>query len=144
MFTDFCFHLAFGFSQEDVKLKGWAIECRVNAQDPDFNFRPNIGTITTYTKPELSNIRVDDYIFSGYTVPLYYDSLLSKIITWGQDREDAIKKMKMALEQYKIQGIKTTIPFHKNMLENPVFTNGAAYTTFVEDILTDKPLSNCL
>lgn len=123
------------FSQKDIQFKGWAMECRINAKDPEFHFRPNIGTITAYNKPEQCNLRIDDYVYCGYSVPIFYDSLLSKVITWGINREEAIEKMKLALNQYQIEGIKTTIPFHINMLDNSIFTNGQAYTTFVEELL---------
>ncbi|MFZ5945897.1 MAG: acetyl-CoA carboxylase biotin carboxylase subunit [Bacillota bacterium] len=127
------------FSQKDIKFNGWALECRINAKDPQFGFRPNTGTITAYKKPKQGNVRIDDYIYSGYTIPMYYDSLISKVITWGQNREEAMENMKNALEQYQLEGIKTTIPFHKFILAHPVFIKGGAYTTFVEEILTETP-----
>ncbi len=121
--------------QKEIVRQGWAIECRVNAEDPENNFYPSPGTITKYKRPGGKGVRVDDYVYSGYTVPFYYDSLLGKLIVWGRTREEAINRMRAALADYCIEGIKTTIPFHRQIMNHPMFIGGEIYTTFVQDVL---------
>lgn len=121
------------FNQDDVQLRGHAIECRINAEDPDRNFMPCPGSVDGYVTPGGPGVRVDSHIYSGYRIPPYYDSLLSKLIVWGADREEAIARMKRALNEYAITGIKTTIPFHQKLMDNPAFTSGKeVYTDFIE------------
>lgn len=117
--------------QEDVEQRGWAIECRINAEDPELDFRPSAGKIEHYLPAGGPGVRVDSFIYSGYTVPPYYDSLLGKLIVWGKDRDEAIRRMQRALQEHQIIGIKTTIPFHLRVLENSFFRRGEVYTNFI-------------
>jgi len=120
------------FTQEDVVLRGHSIECRINAEDPDKNFMPCPGSIDGYVTPGGPGVRVDSHAYPGYKIPPYYDSLVSKLIVWGTDREDAIARMKRALNEYAITGIKTTIPFHQKLMDNPAFKDGKeVYTDFI-------------
>ena len=119
-------------TQEEVKLNGWAIECRINAEDPRFDFRPSPGTITRYLPPGGPGIRVDSALYPGYSIPSYYDSLVAKLIAWGQDRSEAIARMERALQEFVIEGIKTTIPFHQQILDNAFFRKGEVYTNFIQ------------
>ncbi|MGE5405345.1 MAG: acetyl-CoA carboxylase biotin carboxylase subunit [Candidatus Saccharibacteria bacterium] len=118
-------------SQKDIKPNGWAIECRINAEDADYDFRPSAGTITQYLPAGGPGVRVDSFIYSGYTVPPFYDSLLGKLIVWAPDRQQAIDRMQRALQEHQIHGIKTTIPFHLKVLNNSFFRNGEVYTNFI-------------
>jgi len=120
------------FTQEDVQFRGHAIECRINAEDPDKNFMPCPGSIDGYVTPGGPGVRVDSHAYPGYKIPPYYDSLVSKLIVWGVDREDAIARMKRALNEYAITGIKTTIPFHLKLMDNAAFVEGKeVYTDFI-------------
>lgn len=120
------------FTQEDVQLRGHAIECRINAEDPDKNFMPCPGSIDGYVTPGGPGVRVDSHAYPGYKIPPYYDSLVSKLIVWGVDREDAIARMRRALNEYAITGIKTTIPFHQKLMDNQAFKDGKeVYTDFI-------------
>jgi len=107
--------------QEDIKINGHAIECRINAEDPDKDFLPNPGKIETLFLPGGFGVRVDTHIYSGYTLPSFYDSMLAKLIVWAPTREEAIKRMKRSLSEFIIEGIKTTIPFHLIVMDHPVF-----------------------
>lgn len=119
-------------TQDDVVLRGHAIECRVNAEDPDKNFMPCPGSIDGYVAPGGPGVRVDSHAYPGYRIPPHYDSLVSKIIVWGADREEAIARMKRALNEYAVTGIKTTIPFHIKLMDNPHFVEGKeVYTDFI-------------
>jgi acetyl-CoA carboxylase biotin carboxylase subunit len=117
--------------QKDVKIFGHSIECRINAEDPD-TFLPSPGKITALNMPGGPGVRVDTAIYSDYTVLPYYDSLIAKLIVHGMDREDAIAKMNRALEEFHIEGIKTTIPFHKKVLSHKDFLKGEFFTDFIE------------
>jgi len=121
--------------QEDIKMKGVSLECRINAEDPEKNFASSPGKISAFHLPGGPGIRIDTHIFSGYHIPSFYDSLLAKLITWGKDREEAIARMRRALEEFVIEGVKTTIPFHQHILEDERFIKGNFYTNFVEDEL---------
>ncbi|MCW5822845.1 MAG: acetyl-CoA carboxylase biotin carboxylase subunit [Cyanobacteria bacterium TGS_CYA1] len=122
--------------QEDVIFRGHAIECRINAEDSDRNFLPSPGRIDAYIAPGGPGVRVDSHCYPGYTIPPYYDSLVSKLIVWGLDREEAIQRMQRALDEYAITGIKTTIPFHQVVLSHSVFQSGDVSTDFVEKFMT--------
>lgn len=124
------------YKQEDISLRGHAIECRINAEDPDRNFLPCPGRIDAYIAPGGPGVRVDSHAYPGYAIPPYYDSLLSKLVVWGQDRAEAIQRMQRALDEYCITGIKTTIPFHQKVLANSFFQNGDVSTDFIEKHLT--------
>jgi acetyl-CoA carboxylase biotin carboxylase subunit len=123
------------YEQEDIKLQGAAIECRINAEDPEKNFASSPGKITAFHLPGGPGIRIDTHIYSGYNIPSAYDSLLAKLITWGENREEARVRMKRALEEFVIEGIKTNIPFHQRIIENEWFRKGEFYINFVEDQL---------
>lgn len=121
-----------GIKQEDVQIRGWAMECRINAENPDKNFMPSPGKIEFYHVPGGPGVRVDSAVYQGYTIPPYYDSMVGKLIVWGADREEAIQRMKRALEEFVIEGIHTTIPFHLKVLENAFFRRGEVYTNFIQ------------
>jgi len=125
-----------GLKQGDVKLKGWAIECRINAEDPE-KFIPSPGRIAFLSLPGGPGVRVDTAIYPGYTVPPYYDSMIAKLIVYGKDRQEAIKRMARAIDEFIIEGVKTTIPFHKKLLSNPKFIEGQ-YTTSLVDEMTNS------
>ncbi len=114
------------------RLRGHAIECRVNAEDPARNFQPSPGLITAYHPPGGPGVRVDTHIYDGYTVPPYYDSLLAKVIVHGNDREEAIARMRQALDSFIIEGVTTTIPFLSRVMRHPDFVAGQVDTKFLE------------
>ncbi|MEE6450458.1 acetyl-CoA carboxylase biotin carboxylase subunit [Gottfriedia acidiceleris] len=120
-------------TQSDVSLNGWSIECRINAENPDKNFMPSPGKIITYLPPGGPNVRVDSAVYSGYTIPPYYDSMIAKVIVHGKTREEAIAIMIRALEEFVVEGIYTTIPFHLNLLQNEIFVKGKYNTKFLEE-----------
>lgn len=120
------------FSQEQVVLRGHAIECRINAEDPDHNFRPHPGRISAYLPPGGPGVRMDSHVYTDYVIPPYYDSLIGKLIVWGEDRPAAIRRMRRALRECAITGIPTTIGFHQKLLETEPFLAGEIYTNFVE------------
>ncbi|MCB8969068.1 MAG: acetyl-CoA carboxylase biotin carboxylase subunit [Chloroflexota bacterium] len=120
------------FSQEDIQIKGWAIECRINAEDPYNNYLPSTGTITTMRLPTGPGVRVDTGVFPGYEITPYYDSMISKLICYGETRGEAVLRMRRALEEYRIMGVKTNIPFHQIMVESHRFLTGQFDTSFVE------------
>lgn len=122
-------------TQEQIKLRGHAIECRINAEDPNHNFRPNPGRISGYLPPGGPGVRIDSHVYTDYEIPPYYDSLIGKLIVWGEDRPTAIRRMKRALRECAITGLPTTIPFHQMVLENPQFLAGEVYTNFVNQLL---------
>ena len=110
-----------------------SIECRINAEDPDNDFRPSPGLITNLHLPGGHGIRVDTHVYSGYTISPNYDSMIAKIITTDQKREEAINKMRRALDEFVIEGIKTTIPFHRKLMDNENYLKGVYTTKFMED-----------
>lgn len=119
-----------------------SIECRINAEDPFNDFRPSPGKITELNIPGGHGVRVDTHVYKGYTIPSNYDSMIAKIITTAQTREEAIAKMKRALEEFYIAGIKTTIPFHRQLMEHPDYLAGNYTTKFMEDFVMDKSYDN--
>ncbi len=121
--------------QSDIILKGHSIECRINAEDPNLNFRPYPGKISGYLPPGGPGVRMDSHIYTDYEIPPYYDSLIGKLIVWGPDRLTAIKRMKRALKECAITGVPTTIDFHKKVIEIPAFLAGETYTNFIEENL---------
>jgi acetyl-CoA carboxylase biotin carboxylase subunit len=121
------------YKQEDVALKGWSIECRINAENPVKNFMPSPGKIITYLPPGGPNVRVDSAVYSGYTIPPYYDSMIAKVIVHGKTREEALAIMKRALEEFVVDGVYTTIPFHLKLLQNEIFVKGHYNTKFLEE-----------
>jgi acetyl-CoA carboxylase biotin carboxylase subunit len=116
----------------DVEPRGHAIECRINAEDPAREFLPSPGPITAFLPPGGPGIRVDTHAFAGYTIPPYYDSLVAKLIAWGQNRDESIARMTRALREFEVGGIKTTIPFHLAVLDNAFFRRGEVYVNFVQ------------
>ncbi len=127
---------AFDFTQDDIKVQGHAIECRINAENPERNFMPCPGRVFYYHAPGGPGIRVDTHVYSDYMVPPYYDSLLAKIIAHGKDREEAVARMRRALNECVFEGLPTSTPFHLEVLDNPVFLEGKATTSFLEDELS--------
>lgn len=129
-------NIAFGkklnFNQDSVSINGHAIECRINAEDPNKNFRPSPGKIEEYFSPGGYGVRVDSHIYNGYIVPPTYDSMLAKIIVWGKDRDEAIQRMKRALDEMVIVGVKTNIEFQKDILNNEGFIKNKIDTSFIE------------
>ena len=120
------------YTQDDVVLKGHAIECRINAEDYEKCFMPCPGTIEGYIAPGGFGTRVDSHVYTGYKIPPYYDSLVGKVICWGRDRDEARRRMLRALDDYVITGVKTTIGFHKKILNNYNFISGDFNTSFIE------------
>ncbi|GAB3791442.1 acetyl-CoA carboxylase biotin carboxylase subunit [Virgibacillus kimchii] len=121
------------FTQEEVKMEGASIECRINAENPFKNFMPSAGEINMYLPPGGFGVRVDSQAYTGYRIPPYYDSMIAKLITYGATREEAISKMKRALDEFIIEGVHTTIPFHRLIMEHDVFVEGDFNTNFLED-----------
>ncbi len=120
-----------GYKQDEIKQSGHSIECRIYAEDPDNNFRPDPGIIRHITEPLGFGIRTDGYVYEGYEIPIYYDPMISKLIVWGRNRHDAIRRMKRALYEYKITGIKTSIPFLERIMNEKDFVNGGYDTHFI-------------
>ncbi len=120
------------YSQEDVTFKGWSIECRINAENPAKNFMPSAGKIDMYLPPGGMGVRIDSAMYSGYTIPPYYDSMVAKLITFADTREEAVAKMKRALDEFVIEGVFTTIPFHLKLMDHEVFKSGDFNTKFLE------------
>ncbi len=123
--------LGLSISQADVNVEGHSIEVRVNAEDPDHDFRPSAGVITDLHWPGGPGVRVDSHVYAGYRIPPTYDSLVAKIIVWAPTRDEAIRRMQRALRETVIEGVKTTIPFHLRVLENAFYRRGDVYTNFV-------------
>jgi len=124
------------YDRDDYPARGHAIECRINAEDPDHDFRPSPGTITQLILPGPPGVRVDTHLYTGYTIPTYYDSLLAKLIVHGDNREAAIRRMQRALSEFKIEGVKTTIPLLSRVMDHSVFQKGEAYTDFIGKYMT--------
>ena len=122
-------------SQGDVNIRGHAIECRINAEDPFDDFRPCPGRIEMHYSPGGRGVRIDSHVYAGYVIPSHYDSLISKLVTFGKDRRDAMDKMTRALGEYMITGIKTTIPFEQAILQDPNFRRGVYSTNFIDQLL---------
>jgi acetyl-CoA carboxylase biotin carboxylase subunit len=122
--------------------KRHSIECRINAEDPYADFRPSPGKITELNIPGGNGVRVDTHVYSGYTIPSNYDSMIAKLIVTAQTRDESIAKMKRALEEFYIEGVKTTIPFHRQLLENEDFLAGNYTTKFMEDFVMDRSFDN--
>lgn len=121
------------FKQDDIKMQGHALNCRINSEDPYKDFMPCPGTVTKYHPPGGLGVRVDSALYAGYAIPIFYDSLIAKLAVHGMTREEAILRMKNALDEYVIEGIETTIPFHKRILDDELFRKGNIYVGFVEE-----------
>jgi acetyl-CoA carboxylase biotin carboxylase subunit len=129
-------------TQDQVVFQGHAIECRINAEDPEYNFRPHPGRISGYLPPGGPGVRMDSHVYTDYEIPPYYDSLIGKLIVWAPNREAAIRRMKRALRECAITGVPTTIAFHQKIMETPEFREGEVYTNFVEQMMQrskDRP-----
>lgn len=124
--------IALELKQEDVEFNGWAIECRINAENPEKNFMPSPGKIDMYLPPGGLGVRIDSAAYPGYVIPPYYDSMIAKVITYGSTREEAIARMKRALSEFVVEGIHTTIPFHLKLLSHEKFVAGDFNTKFLE------------
>jgi acetyl-CoA carboxylase, biotin carboxylase subunit len=130
------------FTQEQIVLRGHAIECRINAEDPNHNFRPTPGRILAYLAPGGPGVRMDSHVYPDYEIPPYYDSLIGKLIVWGPDRKTAIARMQRALQECAITGVSTTIGFHQKILANAEFQAGLVYTNFVEQMQAQSAKSS--
>jgi acetyl/propionyl-CoA carboxylase alpha subunit len=128
------------FKQEDLKINGHAIELRVYAEDPANNFLPDIGTLQTYVTPKGPGVRVDDGFEQGMEIPIYYDPMIAKLITYGKDRREAIERMVRAIDEYHITGITTTLGFGKFVMQHEAFTSGSFDTHFVQKYFTPEVL----
>lgn len=124
-----------GYNQKQVQLNGHTIECRINAEDPEHNFRPSPGRISGYLPPGGPGVRMDSHVYTDYEIPPYYDSLIGKLIVWAPDRPSAIQRMRRALRECAITGLPTTISFHQKIMESPQFIQGEVYTNFVEQFM---------
>ena len=124
-------------NQETVKLRGHAIEFRINAEDPAHDFRPHPGEVSVYNPPGGLGVRVDSHLYSGYRVPPYYDSLLGKLIVWGETRAEAVARARRALDEFIVVGIPTTVPFHQAVVETEAFSAGEVYTDFVDQHINE-------
>jgi acetyl-CoA carboxylase, biotin carboxylase subunit len=122
-------------TQDEVRVQGHAIEFRINAEDPDNGFMPSPGRVTQWVPPGGPWVRFDSHVYQGYMVPPFYDSLLGKLIVWGRDREECLARSRWALEQFLVDGVKTVIPFHRIVLDHPLFIAGDVNTHFIEDHL---------
>ncbi|MHB1505655.1 MAG: ATP-binding protein, partial [Sulfobacillus sp.] len=123
---------ALGRTGWETQMVGWAMECRINAEDPDQDFRPSPGTISRFQPPGFAGVRVDAGVTAGSAITPYYDSLVAKLMTWGRDRTEAISRMRSALSEFRVEGIATTIPIHQKIMADPDFIKGAIHTNFLE------------
>jgi acetyl-CoA carboxylase biotin carboxylase subunit len=121
--------------QGDIHMRGHAIECRINAENPFDDFRPSPGRVAMYYAPGGRGVRVDSHVYAGYTIPPTYDSMIGKLVAHGKDRREAMDIMSRALSEYMITGITTTIPFEQAILQDPNFRRGTYSTTFLEQLL---------
>jgi acetyl-CoA carboxylase biotin carboxylase subunit len=126
------------YSFDDLEKRGWAIECRINAEDPDNNFMPSPGVVEDYHPPGGSGIRLDTHLYEGYELPIFYDSLIAKLISHDLTREGAIRIMKKALEEFRIEPLKTTIPLYIRIMEDPMFQKGDFHTGFIHKFLPEN------
>jgi acetyl/propionyl-CoA carboxylase alpha subunit len=129
------------FTQNDISINGHSVELRVYAEDAMNDFLPSIGTLTKYNTPTGDGVRVDDGYREGMAIPIFYDPMISKLVTHGKDRTDAIQKMKAAIKDYKIEGVSTTLPFGEFVLEHPAFLSGKFDTHFVKKYYTAEKLA---
>jgi acetyl-CoA carboxylase, biotin carboxylase subunit len=125
------------YSFEDLNLRGWAIECRINAEDPDRGFLPSPGTVVRYQPPGGYGVRLDTHLYQGYELPIYYDSLIAKLVAFDATRKGAIQVMKRALEEFKIEPLKTTIPLYRRIMEDADFQRGEFTTDYIKKFVPD-------
>jgi acetyl/propionyl-CoA carboxylase alpha subunit len=126
------------WEQEDIRLQGHALECRIYAEDPDNDFMPAPGRIRDLLEPGGPGVRVDSGVYSGVQVPVHYDPLISKLISFGRNRQEALDRMRRALDEYRIAGVTTTIPFFRSLMEHPRFIRGDLNTGLVDDLMSDS------
>jgi acetyl-CoA carboxylase biotin carboxylase subunit len=126
------------YAFDDLNKRGWAIECRINAEDPERNFLPSPGTVNTYRPPGGYGVRLDSHLYQGYELPIFYDSLLAKLVAFDLTREGAIAVMKRALEEYTISPLKTTIPLHRKIMDDPEFRKGGFDTGFIKKFVPEE------
>lgn len=131
--------LPLSFTQQDIELRGAAIECRISAEDPENHFLPATGTVVALQEPSGLGVRVESSLYAGLQVPLYYDPLLSKLIVWGRNRQQAIARMRRALHEYQILGVRTTIPFARWLMEQPRFIEADFSTDFIAEEWETRP-----
>jgi len=129
------------YRQRDIICNGHSIECRINAEDPDNDFMPSPGKVTQYSPPKGTGVRLDSHLYEGYSIPHHYDSLIAKVIVHAKDRKSAIEHMRKALAEYYIEGIKTTIPFHLNVLQSPDFLKGEYSTKLIGEKFSNEETS---
>ncbi len=127
------------FEQKDVRFDGWAIECRINAEDPDRGFMPSPGRIDFYLSPGGPGVRVDSAAYPNYVISPHYDSMIAKLIVWAPTREEAISRARRALGEFMVEGVKTTIPFHQKLLAHPIFAKGTFDIKFLEEHDVNAP-----
>jgi acetyl-CoA carboxylase, biotin carboxylase subunit len=123
-----------GYAQADVQLRGHAIEFRINAEDPGDNFAPQTGVIEELHLPGGPGVRVDTHVYAGYEVPPYYDSLLAKLIVWGQDRPAAVARARRALAEFRVEGVRTNLPFHRGIIDNNTFLDAEVSTNLLDRV----------
>jgi acetyl-CoA carboxylase biotin carboxylase subunit len=126
-------------TQEEVQPRGWAIECRINAEDPERNFLPSPGIIEVYRPPGGFGVRLDTHLYQGYELPIFYDSLIAKLIAYDLTREGAVRIMKRALQEFRVEPLKTTIPLHLRIMDDPPFRKGQFNTHFIQQFLPAEP-----
>jgi acetyl-CoA carboxylase biotin carboxylase subunit len=124
--------------QEDVGLVGHAIEFRINAEDPENDFFPSPGEVTAVEVPGGPGVRVDTAVFGGYAIPPFYDSMVGKLVVWGADRDEALARGRRALAEYRLEGIRTTIPLHLKLLDDEAFVSGKYHTAYLESLLQER------
>jgi len=126
------------WKQEDITVSGCSIECRINAEDPSDDFRPCPGRIKQYIQPGGRNVRLDSHVHAGYNIAPFYDSMIGKLVVWGSTRSDAIITLKRALNEFIVEGVNTTIPFHREIVKHPQFSKGDFDTEFIENTFMDQ------
>ena len=126
------------YSFEDLNKRGWAIECRINAEDPERHFLPSPGTVETYHPPGGYGVRLDTHLYQGYELPIFYDSLIAKLVSFDLTRNGAISIMKRALDEFKISPLKTTIPLYRRIMDDPEFQKGDFDTGFINKFVPEE------
>ncbi|MBD3218123.1 MAG: acetyl-CoA carboxylase biotin carboxylase subunit, partial [candidate division Zixibacteria bacterium] len=129
------------FTQDDIRINGHAIECRIYAEDPTANFAPSTGTLRSYVEPHGVGVRVDSGVYEDADIPIYYDPMISKMIGWGATREEAVARTRRALTEYRISGVCTTVNFHLAVMDNENFKKGKINTHFIETEFPDMDFS---
>jgi acetyl-CoA carboxylase biotin carboxylase subunit len=126
------------YSFDRLNKRGWAIECRINAEDPDRNFLPSPGVVQTYCPPGGFGVRLDTHLYQGYELPIFYDSLIAKLIAFDLSRDGAVAIMKRALKEFRISPLKTTIPLYLKIMDDPAFRQGEFHTDFIKKFVPEE------